>query len=57
MLIIYQNFFRKHSSLEGGMTPAEVVGIEIVPAPHSELAPEYDRRITLVQNAALDAVA
>lgn len=57
MLIIYHNFFRKHSSLEDGMTPAEAVGIEIVPVPHSELAPECDRWITLIQNAALGAAA
>ena len=57
MLIIYHNFFHEHSSLEDGMTPAEAAGIEIVPVPHSELAPECDRWITLAQNAALGAAA
>ena len=55
MLIIYHNFFREHSSLEDGMTPAEAVGIEIAPVRHSELAPECDRWITLIQNAAAAA--
>ena len=57
MLIVYHNFFHEHTSLEGNMTPAEAVGIEIVPVPHSELAPDCDRWITLIQNAALGAAA
>lgn len=57
MLIIYHNFFREHASLEDNMTPAEAVGIDIVPVPHSELAPECDRWITLIQNAALSVAA
>ena len=57
MLIVYHNFFHEHTSLEGRMTPAEAVGIEIVPVPHSELAPDCDRWITLIQNAALGAAA
>ncbi len=57
MLIICHNFFREHASLEDHMTPAEAVGIEIAPVPHSELAPECDRWITLIQNAALGAAA
>ncbi len=57
MPIICRNFFRKHSSLEGGITAAEAAGMDIAPVPHSELAPECDGWITLVQNAALGAAA
>ena len=57
MPIICRNFFRKHSSLEDGITTAEAAGMDIAPVPHSELAPECDGWITLVQNAALGAAA
>ena len=54
MLIVYHNFFREHTALHG-KTPAEAIGIDIMPVPHSDLAPECDRWITFIQNAALNA--
>ena len=39
MIIAYHNFFRGHTSLDNGMTPAEAIGIDIVPVADSELAP------------------
>ena len=57
MPIICRNFFRKHSSLEDGITAAEAAGMDTAPVPHSEFAAECDGWITLVQNAALGAAA
>ena len=52
MIIAYHNFFREHTSLDN-MTPAEAIGIDIVPITDSELSPECNRWITLIQNAAI----
>ena len=57
MLTICRGFFRDHASPEGNMAPARAVGMEIVPVPHSDLVPDCDGRITLIQNAAAGAAA
>ena len=57
MLITYHNFFREHTSLENNMTPAEAIGIHIMQTPDSDLPPDTDRWVTLIQNAAIDAAA
>ena len=57
MIIVYHNFFRGHTALDNNMTPAEAIGIDIVPVADSELAPECDRWITLIQNAAIHMAA
>lgn len=57
LLIVYHNFFREHSSLTDNMTPAEAIGIDIMPVPDSDLAPDCDKWITFIQNAALHATA
>ena len=53
MIIAYHNFFREHTSLDNNMTPAEAIGIDIVPVTDSELSPKCNRWITLIQNAAI----
>ena len=55
MIVAYHNFFREHTSLDNKMTPAEAIGIDIVPVTDSELSPKCNRWITLIQNAAIHA--
>lgn len=57
MLIIYHNFFRGHTSLENGMTPAEAIGINMARTPGSNLPPDVDKWVTFIQNAAVGAAA
>ena len=51
LLIIYHNFFRPHTSLENNMTPAEAIGIDILPVDNSDLGVDCDKWITFIQNA------
>ena len=57
MIITYHNFFRVHASLDNGMTTAEAIGMDIVSVADSELAPESDRWITLIQNTSITTAA
>lgn len=58
LMIINYNFFRKHTSLKNNMTPAEAIGIDIVPTPGSNIAYKRERWITFIENAAIhNAVA
>ena len=58
LLVTYHNFFRGHTALEDGMTPAEAIGADIVPLEDcTGLAPDCDRWITFIQNAAAHAAA
>ena len=51
LLIIYHNFFRVHTSPENNMTPAEAIGIDILPVSNSDLGVDCDKWITFIQNA------
>ena len=57
MMIICHNFFREHTGLENNITPAEAIGIEIMPVPDSDASLEMDRWITFIQNSAIHAAA
>ena len=57
MMIICHNFFREHTGLENNITPAEAIGIEIMPVPDSNASLEMDRWITFIQNSAIHAAA
>ena len=57
LMIIYHNFFREHEGLEGRMTPAEAVGIDIVPVEDPDRQSSYERWITFVETAAVHAAA
>ena len=57
LLIAYYNFFREHEGLKNNMTPAEAIGIDIMPIPDSDLAPVCNKWITFIQNAAIHAAA
>lgn len=56
LFMVYHNFFREHTSLENEITPAEVIGIDIVPVQGSNLTHDCNRWITFIQNAALSTV-
>ena len=38
LIIAHHNFFREHEGLENNMTPAEAIGIDIMPVPGSDHA-------------------
>ena len=57
LIIAYHNFFRKHEGLKNNMTPAEAIGIDILPVPDSDLSTSCDRWITFIQNAAIHTAA
>lgn len=57
LFIIYYNFFREHKGLKNNMPPAEAIGIDIMPVPDSDVAPETDKWITFIQNAAIHAAS
>ena len=44
---------RERVRLENNMTPAEAIGIDIMPVPDSDLASSCDKWITLIQNTAI----
>ena len=54
LLIIYHNFFLAHTSHENNMTPAEAIGIDILPVPNSDLEVDCDKWITFIQNAEIN---
>ena len=53
LYIVYHNFFRPHTGLDNNMTPAEAIGIDIVPI--DDDIPDCDNWITFIQNAALSS--
>ncbi len=57
LIIVYHNFFRKHTSLKNNMTPAKAIGIDIIPVKDSDLADSCDAWITFIQNASIRASA
>ena len=57
LFIVYYNFFREHEGLENNMTPAEAIGIDIMPVSDSDLAPKCEKWITLIRNATIHAAA
>ena len=55
LVITNHNFFREHEGLKNNMTPAEAIGIDIMPVPDSDHAESCDRWITFIENAAIYA--
>ena len=55
LVIANHNFFREHEGLENNMTPAEAIGIDIMPVPDSDHTESCDRWITFIENAAIYA--
>lgn len=54
LFMVHHNFFREYTSLENEITPAEAIGIDIVPVQGSNRTHDCNRRITFIQNAALN---
>ena len=57
LIIIHHNFFRKHGGLENNMTPAEAIGVDIIPDKYSGLPPECAKWSVFIQNAAIYAAS
>ena len=57
LIIIYHNFFRKHEGLENNMTPADAIGVDIIPDKDSGLPPECAKWSVFIQNAAIYAAS
>ena len=55
LMIAHHNFFREHEGLENNMTPADAIGIDIIPVPNSDRAESCDKWITFIENAAIYA--
>ena len=57
MIIVFHNFFRKHEGLENNMTPAEAIGVDIIPDKDSGLALKCAKWSVFIQNAAIYAAS